>query len=312
MNAQFIGKENINVQFMQAPSFLFSDESYRTLSHTAKLLYILLINRARLSQNNNWIDDDDNVFVFFTVEETCKVLNISSQTAVKTFAALESFGLIKRVRRGFGKPSVIKITEVNSFNKYNSKNQNSQKSKNQKTNKSKNQNSKIIDFNNQDYQKIEPINNNINKNKSSNNNISHNKDEEVKKIKEKIAFDFLVDNGYNKELLNLSADILYDIFFTDKSYRINGGNVSAREARSRLKDYDEEIAEYVVTRVEDELEKREIKNLRAYVTACLYNAPLTKDVYYEKLAREAQIKKEQKPPRKDPYATDLDFYSRIL
>ena len=34
------------------------------LSDTARLLYCLLLNRAKLSQSNSWIDDDGNVFVY--------------------------------------------------------------------------------------------------------------------------------------------------------------------------------------------------------------------------------------------------------
>ena len=35
------------------------------LSHTAKLLYTLLLDRATLSQKNNWVDERGFVYVIF-------------------------------------------------------------------------------------------------------------------------------------------------------------------------------------------------------------------------------------------------------
>lgn len=37
------------------------------LSHTAKMLYTLLLDRATLSQKNNWVDDQGRIYVMNNV-----------------------------------------------------------------------------------------------------------------------------------------------------------------------------------------------------------------------------------------------------
>lgn len=46
-------------QYLPYPRFLLDTD----LSHTAKLLYTLLLDRATLSQKNNWIDAQGRIYV---------------------------------------------------------------------------------------------------------------------------------------------------------------------------------------------------------------------------------------------------------
>ena len=46
-------------QYLPYARFLLDTD----LSHTAKLLYTLLLDRATLSQKNNWIDAQDRIYV---------------------------------------------------------------------------------------------------------------------------------------------------------------------------------------------------------------------------------------------------------
>lgn len=48
-------------QYLPYPRFLLGTD----LSHTAKLLYTLLLDRATLSQKNNWMDERGFVYVIF-------------------------------------------------------------------------------------------------------------------------------------------------------------------------------------------------------------------------------------------------------
>ena len=51
--------------YMAFPSFLLDCD----FSETTKLLYMVLLNRARLSQKNDgWIDEKGHVFLYFTIE----------------------------------------------------------------------------------------------------------------------------------------------------------------------------------------------------------------------------------------------------
>ena len=77
------------------------------LSHTAKLLYALLLDRATLSQKNNWIDAQDRIFVVYPLSSLAKDLGYSISSITRAFAELENAQLVERVRNGFSKPSRI-------------------------------------------------------------------------------------------------------------------------------------------------------------------------------------------------------------
>ena len=66
--------------YMMFPRFLLDME----INETAKMLYIILLDRARLSQKNEgWSDTDGHVFIYFTIEALAEVLH-KSQMTVKT------------------------------------------------------------------------------------------------------------------------------------------------------------------------------------------------------------------------------------
>lgn len=76
------------------------------------LLYGLLLDRMELSYRNGWVDDQNRVFIIFTVEEVMETLRCRSEKAVRLFAELDSkkgIGLIERKRQGLGKPAIIYV-----------------------------------------------------------------------------------------------------------------------------------------------------------------------------------------------------------
>ena len=77
------------------------------LSHTAKLLYTLLLDRATLSQKNNWIDAQGRIYVLYPLSHLAKDLGCSISSITRSFSELESAQLVERVRNGFSKPSRI-------------------------------------------------------------------------------------------------------------------------------------------------------------------------------------------------------------
>ena len=91
---------------MAFPSFLLDCD----FSETTKLLYMVLLNRARLSQKNDgWIDKKGHVFSYFTIEDMAATLR-KSQTTIKTsLSALEQVDLICRARQGTGNPNRIYV-----------------------------------------------------------------------------------------------------------------------------------------------------------------------------------------------------------
>ena len=92
--------------FFMYPRFLLETD----LSDTARLVYILLLDRARLSQTNpQWQDETGRVFVFYTIPHLAEASG-RGQTGVKAaLGQLEEAGLIFRKRQGMGNPSRIYI-----------------------------------------------------------------------------------------------------------------------------------------------------------------------------------------------------------
>ena len=82
------------------------------ISSDAKLLYELLLDRMELSYRNGWIDEQNRVFIIFTVEEVMTTLHCRSEKAVRLFTELDNkkgIGLIERQRQGLGKPAIIYV-----------------------------------------------------------------------------------------------------------------------------------------------------------------------------------------------------------
>ena len=77
------------------------------MSHTAKLLYTLLLDRATLSQKNNWIDAQGRIYVVYPLSNLAKDLGCSISSITRSFAELENTDLVERVHSGFSKPSHI-------------------------------------------------------------------------------------------------------------------------------------------------------------------------------------------------------------
>lgn len=90
-------------QYLPYARFLLDTD----LSHTARLLYTLLLDRATLSQKNNWIDAQGCIYVVYPLSSLAKDLGCSISSITRSFTELENAQLVERVRNGFSKPSRI-------------------------------------------------------------------------------------------------------------------------------------------------------------------------------------------------------------
>lgn len=77
------------------------------LSHTAKLLYTLLLDRATLSQKNNWMDAQGRIYVIYPLSHLSKDLRCSISSVTRSFSELENAQLVERIRSEFSKPNRI-------------------------------------------------------------------------------------------------------------------------------------------------------------------------------------------------------------
>ena len=105
----FYGPQAEQFAFYRIPKALFTDPAFRGISTDAKVLYGLLLDRMSLSARNNWLDDAGRVYIIFTVEEVMDALCCADNKATRLLRELEGVELIERKRRGLGKPSLIYV-----------------------------------------------------------------------------------------------------------------------------------------------------------------------------------------------------------
>lgn len=93
---QELSKETRLPPYMAYPRFLLNTD----LSETARLIYILLLDRARLSLHNDWVDEQGRAYVFYTIRELAEDCHKSEMTVKNALTDLQSHGLIRRQRQG--------------------------------------------------------------------------------------------------------------------------------------------------------------------------------------------------------------------
>ena len=108
----FTGMEAEQYSFYRVPKVLFTESCFKALSCEAKVLYGLMLDRMSLSIKNRWFDEEDRVYIIFTVEEIAELMNCGTQKAVRLLKELDSekgIGLVEKRRLGLGKPNVIYV-----------------------------------------------------------------------------------------------------------------------------------------------------------------------------------------------------------
>ena len=98
--------------FYRVPKALMTNPNLKNLSNDAKILYSLMCDRMNLSMKNNWVDENNRVYIFFTLADVQKNLNCCHTKGIKILAELDTengVGLIERIKQGQGKPTRIYI-----------------------------------------------------------------------------------------------------------------------------------------------------------------------------------------------------------
>ena len=103
---QFLQRGSPLPRFYVYPQFLLTMD----LSETTKMIYMLLLDRARLSmQKEGWQDDQGRVFIHYTIQSLAVTIQRSEMTVKNALKALEQRGLIYRQRQGVGMPNRIYV-----------------------------------------------------------------------------------------------------------------------------------------------------------------------------------------------------------
>ena len=105
--SQFLMQDTLIPPYIAFPRFLLD---IKQLSETAKILYVLLLDRARLSQKNEgWTDELGRAFIFFPIKDLAETMHKSEMSVKTALAVLEKTDLIYRKRQGPGLPNKIYV-----------------------------------------------------------------------------------------------------------------------------------------------------------------------------------------------------------
>lgn len=93
--------------FYMIPKEIVEDKPYCDLSDGSKLLYSIILDRVKLSRQHGWIDEQNRVYIVFTLEEVQRTMRCAKQKATKLMQELEAIGLVEKKRQGLGKPNLV-------------------------------------------------------------------------------------------------------------------------------------------------------------------------------------------------------------
>ena len=88
--------------FIRIPKALMTEESFDSLSLQSKLLYGMLIDRMGASCKNQWIDEENRVYIVYPIQEIQKYMKVSKHKAIDCLSELENIGLVEKRLRGNG------------------------------------------------------------------------------------------------------------------------------------------------------------------------------------------------------------------
>ena len=278
--AYHYGDEGEQYAFYRLPKALITDPYFKHLSTDAKLLYGLMLDRLSLSVKNSWIDEENKVYIYFTLEDICELLNCKTDKAVKLLAELDTnkgIGLIERVKQGQGKPTKIYVKKFIASDN-NGNNPDFGKTEVKTT---ENQKSGLRQKRNQDFGFSEC-------NKTENNKLElSNKidkmideiDEIRKEIHAQIEYDILAQE-YGEEKVAEIAELMLEVYCTEaETLKIGRRNIPTALAKERLQMLNSAHIEYVFESLR--ASPANIKNIKAYLLECLFNAPATMKHYYQ-------------------------------
>ena len=311
----FRGMEAEQYTFYRIPKVLFTAECFRSLSCEAKVLYGLLLDRMGLSIKNRWFDEEDRVYIIFTVEELAELLNCGTQKVVRLLKELDvksGIGLIEKKRLGLGKPNVIYVKnfmiqeltraekqdlEAETLeNTLNGENHNSrnvkitiQESAKSQFKNSENHHSRIVKSDIPEYPKSQSNNteySDIEHNENQSIDLSEGDVMERKKhyrnmVQEQIYYKSLIQNPrYQKnevdQLVELTVEVL--MLPDDRMIWIAGDEKPAILVKDRFQMLNDAHFEYVLDSMKRNTGK--VQNVKNYLLTSLYNAPLTMEHYY--------------------------------
>ncbi len=307
----FYGIESEQFSFYRIPKMLFKDKQFKNISAEAKVLYGLMLDRMNLSQKNMWLDDENRVYIIYTIDDITEDFGCARQKAAKLLDELDKgCGLIERKRQGLGKPNIIYvknfINEAQSLENSRSMKIINQEVCNSNFRKYENHTSRNMNIKLQEVPKSysnNTDNNNTEYSDTYNNNTeivsnpilspfplttSPEKTDEIDWndkfndnldiVKANIDYDALV-NDYEKTWLDEIVSIMADVLSSDKStIRINKRDYPIEKVKDRFLSINSTHIEYIYFSLRENSTK--VRNIRAFLITTIYRSVDTADNWY--------------------------------
>lgn len=287
----FYGQQSEMFSFYRIPKVLFTDERFWNISTDAKLLYGILLDRMNLSAKNGWMDEAGRVYIYFTIDEIKGSVGCAEKKAVKLLDELErKCGLIERKRQGLGKPNLIYVknfvdSSVNNPVERQLLNcQNDNSGTVQKTilelSKAQGNNTDTIYT---EFSDTDPF---LSSGFSGKENEGMEERERYKLyFKEQLEYEILkIRHPYDIDILEEILELIVDTVCTNrKMIRIASDDKPAEVVKSRFMKLNSEHISFVLDCLKENTTS--VRNMRQYLLAAIYNAPLTIGCYYDSRVR---------------------------
>ena len=285
----FYGAESEQFSFYRIPKVLFTEERFKAISAEAKVLYGLLLDRMSLSAKNGWQDKENRVYIIFTIEDIMEAMGCADQKAGKLLYELESkCGLIERKRQGLGKPNLIYVknfvtpSESRFLNRENH-DSGEVKITDQEPLKSRSNNTENNNTERSDTDSFPFTSFREDHGRESKRSDVNQRDRYREIISENISYGILLqDYPLDRDILTEILELMVDTVCTTRNtIRISGDDKPAEVVKSQLLKLDSEHIRLVLDGLKENTTR--IRNMRQYLLATLYNAPLTIGNYYRSL-----------------------------
>ena len=275
--------ETEQFSFLRVPKILLQNDTFKGISAEAKLLYSILFDRTELSNRNGWRDDQDRVYIIFTIAEITESMNCGNKKAIQLLDELEhKAGLIERKRQGLGKPNLIYVKSFyRTVDKYGERHflkcQNDTSGSVKATSlevsesHSNKTNDKKTDLNDTDPSFLPG--------RESKRNDAYAQYEAY--FREELEIPIMIQgNRTEKETLEGILDLLAETCSSKrKTIRIAGDDKPIEIVKNRLMKLNSLHIQYVLDCLKENTTY--VRDMKQYLLTTLFNAPVTIDSYYQ-------------------------------
>lgn len=98
-----------NLIYVQTPKVLLYGSEYKDMMPQAKLLYIALLDKLKLSMMKGWNDSEGKYYVIMSIEYGAEMLGFSHSTLRRCKVELKKHNLIEEKRVGLNQPNRIYV-----------------------------------------------------------------------------------------------------------------------------------------------------------------------------------------------------------